>query len=1584
MEETDDTRLNPTGKGIEPATSSLADALQQRTVEEPIEQEVGGTVQPSVTGPDKPGFTLQRLKKFYPTGGGSTLAPGPSQLARMPSLPLRDFSKALQSPPLPPRPQRPKASGLTQVAIAAALYEEAQVRKNPVTPTLSSQPPSRARYKTPSPSNESNMIDSGSEQSSSSSSSGIDRTWSVDPTPWIREKTSDPHQTPPDQVIPDPFRKLSSSRGQVAVSYLPSPTQVPVGKDNKTEDLDPKKRVPARLLPSVFHPEQTSGKYHPVHPYSGSLKVSSESSRGNQGASSPLSQVPRFRQNTTQEVEHARKPEQYPLRPETQLYRELDLYDASPPRHRQGVIPGSHNNSSNLPPQSITAPGALYRSDNSINPPPQESESDTGTRNPGTEERKPLGRPSGEGESPSRRLSISEIQGSENPLIPGPETERSEDTSGSYAQQPLAGTRSSNPDTEISNQATSQKGSATVPNPARRSTQPNQGIRTEVTPDDNTGDNSSESGEDKPKQPSSLPSPARRVLRVTNSFERDKDEEFLPEAGINIQSARHERSSFSTSASEKGFSSSTFPQFPHEEPSRRPVQSRMFVLPVGISNPLINSGYQSQEPPTGTPSALSSTDTRQSQAQSRDPNEPVRIKPLPVTNFYQEPPLPPGQSGLFVPSQGRPAPLLQGDSGNAGGSIFRRDPAPTNVSAFIEEEVAARVALNELEEAEQIAQGGLVEGTRRELALQEMRENLQHRFDKLRPLPASIMEWREWAAGEYKYHPCVGIANAAINDALELGIMQTEEINKTNLECQRLEDENGELRAVIEGKSGSGFLTSHEADMMRLQHLDSLDSLSDERTELQASIDGFISQLIEVNRVNELKDEQLRNAAAALLAEQRRANDAETRADELERQLQNCMQRHDTQVSVKEDQGRELIRTKNELASANKEIEIMQKIHKVNRPDAEESQLREDLARAMREVSTVTASSEILAISINKQSRQLQDFRTKVKQLEEKAQATVNLKETLKKELDSANATLRENQDRFKISTSDQNVKGNMNMLQGTVDGLRRENAELQTENARLRAEAKYSNLPQEIAQLIREKTELKGENATSQVSLRSAFRIVNAKENEVDDLKRELASLRVTVSQQPSSQEPAEFPPNLGELQSTISHLRRERSQLQSQLKKKRESHVDEDAEKDVKVARQIAALEGEVESLRGLLREKTERNGRMERESSEATAQHAKLQRKMANEQEFWRIETQKVGDHLHHVSEKYRDKVRVIKNLRGVINGRLMQSFKLNGGTLFENRFMSEANHVDDLPRRERVWVPPAGGEEEVEDGLSDKVGFPPVYIDVGIARVQVALSNLIKMRALHGMQDGDASDAVAVAKEVIEDAISLNDGASGQQDPTSLARAYFWYGITQYYSDNLEIAHANFEESNAHGHLPAFELNLVEGWLTRSSNRSPERGVTAYGGVRGPTLEEMEKMKTKQRIAERSERREFAAKLKRKDDKAKRKMARAELRKRKAEKKISKIQKKAESVSANIENKPSQSLVQGIGIVERPKQPVETEVEPQKQQLVTTPPRKPKRAKRNEFPPSPPTTSPRESVRLTAYKEALEIADLEKQK
>lgn len=79
-----------------------------------------------------------------------------------------------------------------------------------------------------------------------------------------------------------------------------------------------------------------------------------------------------------------------------------------------------------------------------------------------------------------------------------------------------------------------------------------------------------------------------------------------------------------------------------------------------------------------------------------------------------------------------------------------------------------------------------------------------------------------------------------------------------------------------------------------------------------------------------------------------------------------------------------------------------------------------------------------------------------------------------------------------------------------------------------------------------------------------------------------------------------------------------------------------------------------------------------------------------------------------------------------------------------------------------------------------------------IDYNILRVEAALINMVHQRSLYGLRRGDTNVALASAREAVAHADRLENRALE-------GRARFWFGVTLYYSNNLNHAIEQFDEA-----------------------------------------------------------------------------------------------------------------------------------------------------------------------------------------
>lgn len=112
-----------------------------------------------------------------------------------------------------------------------------------------------------------------------------------------------------------------------------------------------------------------------------------------------------------------------------------------------------------------------------------------------------------------------------------------------------------------------------------------------------------------------------------------------------------------------------------------------------------------------------------------------------------------------------------------------------------------------------------------------------------------------------------------------------------------------------------------------------------------------------------------------------------------------------------------------------------------------------------------------------------------------------------------------------------------------------------------------------------------------------------------------------------------------------------------------------------------------------------------------------------------------------------------------------------------------------------------------------------------IEIGILRIRLHLNKMVQQRGLHGMQEDDASTAVEIARDRLEFSQRF-------ADESAIARVSFWLGIALYYSDQTHEALTHFEEANKPTILPAYEADLIQGWLERCRGSGPEKDGSAY--------------------------------------------------------------------------------------------------------------------------------------------------------
>ena len=239
--------------------------------------------------------------------------------------------------------------------------------------------------------------------------------------------------------------------------------------------------------------------------------------------------------------------------------------------------------------------------------------------------------------------------------------------------------------------------------------------------------------------------------------------------------------------------------------------------------------------------------------------------------------------------------------------------------------------------------------------------------------------------------------------------------------------------------------------------------------------------------------------------------------------------------------------------------------------------------------------------------------------------------------------------------------------------------------------------------------------------------------------------------------------------------------------------------------------------------------------------------------------------------------------------------------------------------------KTWIPqPTLSDKQLFDTQINKILEPIVSInsiDLGITRVQGALFTLVQARALHGMQDKDADHVLAVAKEVVEDALTIARGGqlSGRgelrkgnetRNQQQLARTFFWFALAQYYGDDTEGALKSFVDSNAQNVLPAPESRLLQGWIERAERFGPAREASAYGGSDVPTLaeaQEIYKLRIRAMADERRHARQLQAWKTRQDEKREKKKARAQARIQKQ----SKTKKEGQQISAAAERESDET-------------------------------------------------------------------------
>lgn len=202
-----------------------------------------------------------------------------------------------------------------------------------------------------------------------------------------------------------------------------------------------------------------------------------------------------------------------------------------------------------------------------------------------------------------------------------------------------------------------------------------------------------------------------------------------------------------------------------------------------------------------------------------------------------------------------------------------------------------------------------------------------------------------------------------------------------------------------------------------------------------------------------------------------------------------------------------------------------------------------------------------------------------------------------------------------------------------------------------------------------------------------------------------------------------------------------------------------------------------------------------------------------------------------------------------------------------------------------------------------------------MEVEIARIQIALFNLIQQRAVHGTQDFDSENVTEIAQEVVESAIEYGD-------LVRLAQAYLWRAIVMWFADDLQAAITTFTQADLIGDLPEQERRFIGSWIDQAKTGGPDERAVAYGGLDTEDLAEvkdqMNQDKTKfdeekKRLQEKTE--EYINKITEKLNRGTRKAQRSVMR---AQKKEKDAKNKLHDAEDQIENYKALGIIPEEGI------------------------------------------------------------------
>ena len=129
---------------------------------------------------------------------------------------------------------------------------------------------------------------------------------------------------------------------------------------------------------------------------------------------------------------------------------------------------------------------------------------------------------------------------------------------------------------------------------------------------------------------------------------------------------------------------------------------------------------------------------------------------------------------------------------------------------------------------------------------------------------------------------------------------------------------------------------------------------------------------------------------------------------------------------------------------------------------------------------------------------------------------------------------------------------------------------------------------------------------------------------------------------------------------------------------------------------------------------------------------------------------------------------------------------------------------------------LWDMGSAMEEEVDPS------------DIAIFRIRLYLHNMVRNRALHGMQPDDTAGILEIAWDTLR-------SSQESEDECAIARVTFWLGVVLYYSDDITAARGHFLEANKPMVLPSYEAAYINGWIERCNESGPEKDASAYVGL-----------------------------------------------------------------------------------------------------------------------------------------------------